>query len=109
MKREVSVWKKAGENLVRHRAGTYYLRAKGVGKAIRDCLETPDLRIANLKHNEKLAALRKAAAVIQPGTETCTLGDALDVASTRLLDRPVAGPQARRFPARSDSARVNGS
>jgi len=42
-------WTQVAENLVRHRAGTIYLRAKVGGKVIRESLRVDDLRIAKLK------------------------------------------------------------
>lgn len=54
-------WTQVGENLVRHRGGTIYLRAKVAGKVVRFSLETSDLRIAKIKRDDHLQALRTAA------------------------------------------------
>lgn len=88
MEPQKSRWTKAAENLVRHRGGVYYLYAKVAGKPIRVSLETEDLRIAKLKRDEKLAALRRAAEMEAPGGRIRTIGDALDVTSVRLVERP---------------------
>ena len=48
-------WKPVGENLVRHRGGSYYLRAKVAGKPIRVKLDAADLRIAKMQRDDKLA------------------------------------------------------
>lgn len=79
----MSQWKKAGENLVRHWSGTIYLRAKVAGKPIRISLQTDDIRIAKLKRDEQLDALRVAAA--QRNDQTIrTIGDALAVFATEV-------------------------
>lgn len=76
----MSDFKKAGENLVRHRGGTYYLRAKVAGKAIRVSLETTNPRIAKLKRDSMLDSMRKAAGKTKGGGDSMrTIGDALDV------------------------------
>ena len=53
---------KAGENLVRHKSGTYYLRAKVPGKKgpVRVSLETKDLRVAKIARDARLPLLRAA-------------------------------------------------
>lgn len=81
-------WQQVGENLVRHRGGTIYLRAKVAGKIIRQTLATTDLRIAKLKRDDMLAALRGAAAERKAAErEIRTLGDALDFLAAK-LDAP---------------------
>ena len=88
MEPQKSRWTKAAENLVKHRGGVYYLYAKVAGKPIRVSLETEDLRAAKLKRDEKLAALRRAAELETPGGKIRTLGDAISIASARLVERP---------------------
>ncbi len=44
-------WQKAGENLVKHVSGSYYLRAKVAGKQIRISLKTTNLRVAKVKRD----------------------------------------------------------
>jgi len=74
----MATWKQIGENLVRHRGGTVYLRAKVAGKTIRKSLETSDLRIAKLKRDQLLEEPRKAAAIASDPNNITTLGDALE-------------------------------
>ena len=50
----MSDWKRVGENLVRHSAGTYYIRCKVAGKVIRESLETTELRTAKMKRETRL-------------------------------------------------------
>jgi integrase len=88
MEPQKSRWTKAAENLVRHQGGVYYLYAKVAGKPIRVSLETEDLRVAKLKRDEKLAALRRAAELETPGGKIRTLGEAIDITSARLVERP---------------------
>lgn len=42
----MGAFEKAGENLVRHENGTYYLRAKVAGKCVYASLKTTSLKIA---------------------------------------------------------------
>jgi integrase len=77
-------WQQVGENLVRHKAGVIYLRAKVAGKIKRISLGTKDLRIAKLKRDDALAVLRKAAALPQ-AVEMRTLGDAVDALKAKVL------------------------
>lgn len=79
----MSEWKKVGENLVRHWAGTIYLRAKVAGKPVRISLQTEDLRIAKLKRDDQLAAIRTAAAE-KKSKVVRTLEDALDLFASGL-------------------------
>jgi integrase len=79
-------WTKAGENLVRHWAGTYYLRAKVAGKTKRISLQTDDLRVAKLKRDAQLDALRSTAAEDKE-KPIRTLADAVDALSAN-IDQP---------------------
>lgn len=63
-----SDWGKAGEHLVKHANGTYYARAKAGGKIIRKSLKTRDLRIAKIKRDEEMKAIRARAAAKGRGT-----------------------------------------
>lgn len=59
-------WEKVrAENLIRHKNGTYYLRAKIAGKIIRRTLKTDQLRIAKMKRDSLLLKLRSRAGVIR--------------------------------------------
>jgi integrase len=79
----VSDWSQVGENLVKHKAGVIYLSAKVGGKKIRKSLGTDDLRIAKLKRDEVLAALRKAAR--NPTAQSCrTMDDALTMLQKKI-------------------------
>ncbi len=89
-------WSKAGENLVRHRGGTYYLRAWVGGKVIRISLETKDLRIAKLKRDTELDAQRQKAAKKLPEAGK-TLGDALEVVRLRLASVPDHKDSTRHY------------
>lgn len=80
-------WSQVGENLVKHSAGTYYLRAKVGGKVIRESLKTKDLRIAKLKRDARLQAIRGAASTGKYGTAK-TLGDFVALLKKDLIDRP---------------------
>ena len=84
----MSDWKQVGENLVRHRGGTIYLRAKVHGKVIRVSLGTEDLRIAKIARDDRLAAMRGAAAMADQNPAVRTVGDAVAVVASRLLDQP---------------------
>lgn len=86
----MSDWTQVGENLVRHRGGKIYLRAKVKGKVIRVSLGTSDLRIAKIKRDDRLAGMRTAA-LAASATRTPvirTLGDAVAVVSGRLVNQP---------------------
>jgi integrase len=54
----MSDWEQAGENLVRYRGGTYYLRASIGGVIVRRSLKTASLRAAKTARDELLAELR---------------------------------------------------
>ena len=82
----MSDWKQAGENLVRHKGGTYYLRAKVNGKIIRRSLRTSDLRIAKLKRDSELASQRTAAAR-EDSKSIRTVGDAINLVAVH-VDQP---------------------
>lgn len=84
----MGIYTKAGENLVRHRGGTYYLQAKVAGKAIRVSLETDNPRIAKLRRDTRLDAMRKAAGKTKGGSDVLrTIGDGLAVVR-RSIDQP---------------------
>lgn len=55
------------ENLVRHKLGTYYLRAKIGGKIIRKSLKTKSLRDAKSKRDTLMPQLRLQAGAIRQG------------------------------------------
>lgn len=86
-----------GENLVRHRSGTIYLRAKVEGKVIRFTLETTNLRIAKLKRDDVLAGIRAAAEAQKASSKVRTIGDTIAVISTRLLSQPQLDPKTITF------------
>lgn len=91
----MSDWKQVGENLVRHKAGTIYLRAKVAGKVQRRSLGTDDLRIAKIKRDEILAALRKQA---EASTETArTLGDMITLVGNRMASQAHLRPASRKY------------
>jgi len=79
-------WTKAGENLVRHPAGTIYLRAKIGGKVVRTSLQTSDLRTAKRKRDIHLEDLRHAASLGEGNIET--LADALAIEKGITLAKP---------------------
>lgn len=79
-------WIKVAENLVRHPAGTIYLRAKVGGKKIRQSLETTDLRQAKRKRDLELEILRRAAAL--GGENIETLAGALALEKELTLAKP---------------------
>lgn len=83
----MSEWTNVGENLVRHVGGKIYLRAWVAGKSIRVSLKTTDLRIAKLKRDERLAAIRHAAAA-GATTKVRSLGDAIDAIAARIANEP---------------------
>lgn len=83
---------KVAENLVRHKGGSYYLRAWVDGKVIRTKLDAVDLRIAKLQRDAKLASLRGAARLAVT-SEVRSLGDAIQVVSDRIGGQPhLSGP-----------------
>ncbi len=80
-------WRRVGENLVQHRGGTIYLRAKIPGKKgpVKLSLETPDLRIAKIARDARLEKLRAAAAQVAAGAQVPrTLGDLVSVVEARV-------------------------
>ena len=79
-------WTKVGENLVRHPAGTIYLRAKVAGKKIRQSLETADLRAAKRKRDLMLEDMRHATALGSEHIET--LADAIAIEKGLTMGKP---------------------
>lgn len=79
-------WTKVAENLVRHPAGTIYLRAKVAGEKVRVSLETTDLRQAKRKRDTMLETLRHAASLGSRNIET--LGEALALEKELTLGKP---------------------
>lgn len=92
----MSDWEQAGENLVRHANGTYYLRAKVLGKVIRVSLKTKNLRIAKIKRDDRLAAERSKATARRPGTVR-TLRDAVALLRAEMLARPHLRPKSLAY------------
>lgn len=84
-------WTQVGENLVRYQAGTIYLRARVAGKIKQVSLQTEDIRIAKLKRDKMLEGLRKAAKV-SSGEKVRTIGDAITLLSSRVVDQPEIKP-----------------
>lgn len=82
-------WRRVGENLVQHRAGTIYLRAKVPGRKgpVRISLETVDLRVAKIARDARLELLRTAAAGATEAGRVAvrTLGDALAMVEARMV------------------------
>lgn len=83
----MSDWQQVGENLVRHANGTYYLRAKIHGKVIRESLKVKDLRIAKIKRDDRLPALRASMASGKHGTVR-TIREVLDLLRADMVERP---------------------
>jgi integrase len=92
----VSDWNQCGENLVRHVAGTIYLRAKVDGKIKRVSLRTKDLRIAKLKRDEVLASMRKAAS-LGDAAKIKTLGDAIDALKHKVMNQADTEATTKRY------------
>lgn len=84
----MGAWTQVGENLVRHTAGTIYLRAKVAGKVKRVSLQTSDLRIAKLKRDDLLSGMRKASASDHHTGEVRTIGEAVAIVSMRIVSQP---------------------
>ena len=84
-------FEKAGENLVRHENGVYYLRAKVAGKKIRVSLKTTSLKIAKIKRNARLTSERSQAAA-RNGTSK-TLKDAVNALEADMVNRPNIRPK----------------
>lgn len=79
--------------MVRHKGGTYYLRAKVAGKIVRESLEVQSLRVARMKRDDRLAALRAEAAEGGKGS----LGEILEVVARRRIQRPGLRPSTKRY------------
>lgn len=90
-------WKKVNAtNIVQHKpSGTYYLRAKVRGKVIRRSLGVKSLRVAKIKRDELLLALRSAA-VASPGA-VGTVADALALAVERHAGRAGIKPKTVKY------------
>lgn len=88
-------WTKVGENLVRHPAGTIYLRAKIGGQKVRVSLETSDLRAAKRKRDLKIEELRHAASLGEQNIET--LGEAIALEKEMTLAKPKLKNKTRRY------------
>jgi integrase len=84
----------AAENLMRHKNGTYYLRAKVRGKIIKESLKIKDLRIAKIKRDDRLAALRAASAAGKHGVLR-TIRDVLDLLRADMVERPNIAPKTK--------------
>ena len=88
-------WTRCGENLVRHPAGTIYLRAKVGGKKVRQSLDTSDLRQAKRKRDDLLETLRHAAGLGDRNIET--IGEALALEKELTLGKPKIKPATRDY------------
>lgn len=93
----MSDYEKVAENLVRHSGGKIYLRAKVGGKSIRLALKTTDLRIAKLKRDTHLAALRTSAALATDDVNIKKLGDAIDLVAARIAAKPNIEPRSQEY------------
>ncbi len=93
----MSDWTQVGENLVRHRGGKIYLRAKVKGKVIRVSLGTSDLRIAKIKRDDRLSGMRTAALSKVASPAVRTLGDAVAVIAGRILNQPQLEPPTVKY------------
>jgi len=92
----MSDYERAGENIVKHANGTYYLRAKVLGKVVKKSLKTKELRIAKIKRDDLLGKERSAATARKPGLVR-TIRDALAILRGELVDRPHVRPRTREF------------
>lgn len=94
-------WQQVGENLVRHRSGKVYLRAKVDGKIKRVSLKTNDLRIAKIKRDSMLPKLRTASK--KQSTEGAiesdqrTLGKAITVLEKKVVDQANLEPATVQY------------
>jgi integrase len=90
-------WSRVAENLVRHRAGTYYLRAKVGGKVIRESLRTRDMTTAKLRRDARLADLRRTAA--RPGATIAfrSMGDVVTALDATLSTTPGLAAKTRAY------------
>lgn len=84
----MSDWQQVGENLVRHRGGTIYVRAKVMGKVKRVSLQTDDLRIAKIKRDAMLETLRTGADAEKLTGPVRTIGNLLTVVETKIVTQP---------------------
>lgn len=89
----MSDWEQAGENLVKHKSGIYYLRAKIAGKVVRVTLKTSSLKIAKIKRNARLEQERSKAAAHKG--EAKTLRDAVNALEADTVDRPNIRPKTK--------------
>jgi len=89
-------WEQAAENIVKHANGTYYLRAKVLGKVIRVSLKTKNLKIAKIKRNDRLASERSAAVAQKPGNVR-TIRDAIAVLRGESVDPPHIRPKTKAY------------
>jgi len=85
MKRQEEDYRKVATNIVRHRGGMYYLRAKVGGQKVRRSLDTKDLEVAKMKRDEVLRQLKGAEAT---EAKIATVGDALEVVARRMIEKP---------------------
>lgn len=82
-------------NLVRYGpAGTYYLRARFGGPAVREALNTDNYRVACARLPERMAALR-AAALLESPENLVTLWDALLMVRARKKNDPAIKESTR--------------
>lgn len=87
-------WKRAGENLIRHPGGTYYLHAKVNGRKVRKSLKTTDLKTAKRKRDEELEDLRTTT----PTPDAVkTIGEALEAERQRTLSKPKLKKKTIRY------------
>ena len=91
----MSDWKQVGENLVRHKAGTIYLRAKVAGKVQRRSLGTDDLRVAKIKRDEILAGLRKQAEA--SSSKARSLGDIINLVGDRMATQGHLADSSKKY------------
>lgn len=89
------VWEKSPTpNLVRYRGGTYYLRARFGGEAIRESLGTDNYRIAKVKLAERMRELRDSIGRRNEAPETVL--DALRLIRRRVELDPSIKEKSRR-------------
>lgn len=89
----MSDWERAGENLVKHKNGTYYLRAKVAGKVVRVTLKTSSLKIAKIKRNDRLEKERSKATARKGNART--LQDAVNALENDMVNRPNIRPKSK--------------
>lgn len=90
-------WQQVGENLVRHVSGVIYLRAKVAGKVIRRSLKTADLRLAKMKRDDILDAMRKAVVAARDVGAVRTIADAIGALSARTVAQPHLSDATKRY------------